>query len=187
MPGKGKLVQRDYDAAERAAIGHLIALLGPTTYDVFLNNKVYWSNVPSAVWEYTLGGCQVIKKWLGYREKGTKEKPVFGSSITKDEARYVTEMVQRIAALLIMDPALDANYEAVKRDPTLGGRAPGESRLLRLKGTVPGARCRYPRKISGAVGAGRQRPPRRHRRQPRIPEGGYPFRPRRGHPPRSWW
>ena len=29
MPGKGKLVQRDYDAAERAAIGHLIALLGP--------------------------------------------------------------------------------------------------------------------------------------------------------------
>jgi hypothetical protein len=91
MPGKGKLVQRDYDAAERAAIGHLIALLGPTTYDVFLNDKVYWSNVPSAVWEYTLGGYQVIKKWLSYREKGPKEKPVLGRSITKDEARYVRD------------------------------------------------------------------------------------------------
>src|ERR1700691_173726 len=117
MPGKGKLVQREYNAAERAAIGEFIALLGPTTYDVFLNNKVYWSNVPSAVWEYTLRGYQVIKKWLSYREKGPKERPVLGRSITKDEARYVTEMARRIAALLVVGPALDANYEAVKRDP----------------------------------------------------------------------
>ena len=113
MPGKGKLVQREYTAAERAAIGEFATLLGPTTYDVFLNNKVYWSNVPSAIWEYTLGGYQVIKKWLSYREKGPKEKPI----LTKDEARYVTEMVQRIAALLLMGLALDTNYEAVKRDP----------------------------------------------------------------------
>jgi hypothetical protein len=117
MPGKGNLIHREYTAAERAAIGEFGALLGPSTYDVFLNNKAYWSNVPSAVWEYTLGGYQVIKKWLSYREKGTKEKLLLGRSITKEEARYVTEMVQRIAALLIMGPALDANYEAVKRDP----------------------------------------------------------------------
>lgn len=31
-----------------------------------------------------------------------------------DEARYVTEMARRFAALLLLGPALDANYEAVK-------------------------------------------------------------------------
>jgi len=71
-------------------IGDFTTLLGTTTYDVFLNIKVYWSDVPSAVWEYTLGGYQVIKKWLSYRERGTREKPLLGRSITKDEARYVT-------------------------------------------------------------------------------------------------
>jgi len=59
-----------------------------------------------------LGGYQVIKKWLSYREKEPKEKPLLGRSITKDEARYVTEMARRIAALLLMGPALDAKYEA---------------------------------------------------------------------------
>jgi hypothetical protein len=60
---------------------------------------------------------QVIKKWLSYREKGADEKPLLGRPITKEEARYVTEMARRIAALLLMGAALDANYEAVKRDP----------------------------------------------------------------------
>jgi hypothetical protein len=31
-------------------------------------------------------------------------------------ARYVTEMVRRIAALVLMGPELDANYERVKAD-----------------------------------------------------------------------
>jgi len=115
MPAKSRAIEREYTRDEGAAVGELTTLLGSTTYDVFLNNKVYWGNIPSAVWEYTLGGYQVIKKWLSYREKGTKERPL--RSITKDEARYVTEMVRRIAALLLMGPALDSNYEAAKRDP----------------------------------------------------------------------
>jgi hypothetical protein len=63
-----------------------------------------------------LGGYQVIKKWLSYREKGPDEKPLFGRPITTDEARYVGQMVRRIAALLLLGPALDANYEAAKRN-----------------------------------------------------------------------
>jgi Type ISP C-terminal specificity domain len=74
-------------------------------------DKAFWSNIPSAVWEYTLGGYQVIKKWLSYREK-----ELLGRGLTKEEARHVTDMARRIAALLLMGPALDANYEAVKRD-----------------------------------------------------------------------
>jgi len=33
-----------------------------------------------------------------------------------EEARYVTEMVRRIATLVLMGPELDANYERVKAD-----------------------------------------------------------------------
>jgi hypothetical protein len=121
MPAKGKLVEREYAPAERAAFAEgaavmgisaadVTALLGATTFDVFLNEKAYWKNIPSAVWEYTLGGYQVIKKWLSYRERD-----LVGRSITKDEARHVTGVARRIAALLLMRPTLDANYENVKR------------------------------------------------------------------------
>lgn len=58
-----------------------------------------------------MGGYQVIKKWLSYREMG-----LLGRSLTKEEARYVTGMARRIAALLLMGPALDANYESVKSE-----------------------------------------------------------------------
>jgi hypothetical protein len=54
---------------------------------------------------------EVIKKWLSYREK-----ELLGRGLTKDEARHVTGMARRIAALLLMGPTLDANYEAVKRN-----------------------------------------------------------------------
>jgi hypothetical protein len=57
------------------------------------------------VWEYTLGGYQVIKKWLSYREK-----PLLGRGLTVAEVRYVTETARRIAALLAMRPQLDENY-----------------------------------------------------------------------------
>src|ERR1039457_5038863 len=60
MPGKGKAVARPYTPAELAAFagsgGDAAALLGASTYDVYLNGKAFWSNIPSAVWEYTLGG-----------------------------------------------------------------------------------------------------------------------------------
>jgi hypothetical protein len=61
------------------------------------------------VWEYTLGGYQVNKKWLSYRER-----PLLGRSLTVEEARYVGEMARRIAAIVLLGPALDENYRAVK-------------------------------------------------------------------------
>jgi hypothetical protein len=71
---------------------------------------VYWRYIPSAVWEYTLGGYQVIKKWLSYREH-----KILGRPLRADEARYVTEMARRIGALLLLSPKLDCNYQTVAR------------------------------------------------------------------------
>ena len=41
---------------------------------------------------------------------------LLGRDLKPEEARYVTEMVRRIAALVLMGPELDANYERVKSD-----------------------------------------------------------------------
>ena len=71
----------------------------------------YWSNVPARVWDYTIGGYQVVKKWLSYRER-----KLLGRGLRPDEAKYVAEMVRRLAALRLLEPALDANYERVKED-----------------------------------------------------------------------
>jgi hypothetical protein len=38
-------------------------------------------------------------------------------ALTTDEARQVTHMARRIAAIVLLYPALDANYLAVKQAP----------------------------------------------------------------------
>jgi hypothetical protein len=64
---------------------------------VFLNDDSYWSAVPSVVWEYRIGGYQVIKKWLSCRQHD-----LLGRPLTVDEARHVTNMVHRIIAIVCL-------------------------------------------------------------------------------------
>ena len=54
---------------------------------------------------------RLIQRWLSYREH-----KLLGRGLRADEAKYVTEMVRRLAALRLLEPGLDANYEAVKGD-----------------------------------------------------------------------
>ena len=120
MPGKGKIDTRPWTPEERTSIEQgaealglsaeqAFADLGETAVDVYLNDVAYWRGVPSGVWTYTIGGYQVVKKWLSYREK-----PLLGRDLKTDEVREVTRMVRRIAAILLLQPALDANYQAVR-------------------------------------------------------------------------
>jgi hypothetical protein len=84
---------------------------GPTLRPsrLWWNDVAHWENVPPEVWAYTIGGYPVVKKWLDYRHIEKLKRP-----LTLDEVRYVSEMVRRIAALIALGPALDANYQAVK-------------------------------------------------------------------------
>ncbi len=109
MPSVGKTIERDYSPEERATLGEGIAQLGETTFDVYLNSQSYWKCVPKAVWEYTLGGYQVLKKWLSYREQA-----LLGRALRLEEVEYVQEVIRRIAAIKLLGPELDANYAAAK-------------------------------------------------------------------------
>ena len=95
MPGQGRVVERSYTAEERAALGESAHVLGNTTFDIHLNDRAYWRNVPSSVWSYKLGGYQVLKKWLSYRERG-----VLGRALRPEEVQHFTDTARRIAAIL---------------------------------------------------------------------------------------
>ncbi len=96
MPGQGHAVERAYTSEERVALGEAVAALGETTFDIYLNDRAYWRNVPAAVWSYKLGGYQVLKKWLSYRESG-----VLGRALQPEEVQHFTNTARRIGALML--------------------------------------------------------------------------------------
>ena len=77
MPGQGKLTQH------------------PHTVDIYLNPNTYWQNIPTKVWQYRLGGYQVLKKWLSYRDHKVLARP-----LKLDEVNHFTQTARRIAAIL---------------------------------------------------------------------------------------
>ena len=97
MPGQGRIVERAYTPYERTAMGDALSALGETTFDVYLNGNAFWRNVPAAVWRYKLGGYQVLKKWLSYRERA-----VLGRPIKPEEVQHFTDTARRIGAILLM-------------------------------------------------------------------------------------
>ena len=105
MPGRGLMKTRMAEAGELAP-----GFVSDTaqTHDIHLNNTAYWRNVPPAVWNFTIGGYQVMKKWLSYREFELLGRPLHTAEIVE-----VTAMARRLAALVLLQPALDDNYRAV--------------------------------------------------------------------------
>ena len=87
MPGQGRAVERPPSAEE--------GTFGETTFDIYLNDRAYWRNVPTPVWHYKLGGYQVLKKWLSYREHKVLARPM-----TPEEVQHFTNTARRIAGIL---------------------------------------------------------------------------------------
>ena len=96
MPGHGRAAERPCTAAERDALDKIADVFGETTFDVHLNGKAHWRNVPTAVWNYKLGGYQVLKKWLSYRES-----KVLGRTLLPKEVQHFTDTARRIGAILL--------------------------------------------------------------------------------------
>ena len=90
MPGQGRAVEREYTTPE-------ITALGASTFDIYLNARAFWRNVPAAVWRYKLGGYPVLKKWLSYRER-----KVLGRPLLPEEVQHFTDTARRIGAILLI-------------------------------------------------------------------------------------
>ena len=97
MPGQGRAVERPFAPEERAAMGDALPALGGATFDIRLNGEAFWRNVPAAVWTYRLGGYQVLKKWLSYRERA-----ILGRPLRPEEVKHFTDTARRIGAILSM-------------------------------------------------------------------------------------
>ena len=96
-PGKGRAVERAYTPTERSALSDALPVLGETTFDVHLNGEAFWRNIPAAVWDYRLGGYQVLKKWQSYREES-----IIGRKLHPEEVQHFADTARRIGALLMV-------------------------------------------------------------------------------------
>ena len=65
------------------------------TVNIHLNDQAYWSNIPKPVWQYRLGGYQVLKKYLSYRDHKVLARP-----LTLEELNHFSQTARRIAAIL---------------------------------------------------------------------------------------
>lgn len=97
MPGQGYIIEREYTPEERTILGTAIATVGEKTFDVYLNKRAFWRNVPAAIWNYKLGGYQILKKWLSYREYTILDRPLL-----PEEVMYFTEISRRITMIIAM-------------------------------------------------------------------------------------
>ena len=106
MPGAGKYDVRELAAADSDGLADEDRdVLGEQVLDIYLNDDARWRGVPGAAWDYKIGGFQVLRKWLSYRDKR-----VLGRDLTTDEARAFTAIARRITSLVLLGPQLDANY-----------------------------------------------------------------------------
>ena len=112
MPGQGRAVERAYTPSECTALGDAAPMLGRLTFDIHLNHNAFWRNVPAVVWTYKLGGYQVLKKWLSYRERSVLDR-----ALTPLEVQRFTEIAQKIAVILTSAPRLKppARMEASRK------------------------------------------------------------------------
>jgi Type ISP C-terminal specificity domain len=66
--------------------------------NVFINSVQFFEGVPSAVWEYTIGGYQVAHKWL----KDRKDR-----LLTFDELKTYGNIISALAETIRLQAKID--------------------------------------------------------------------------------
>lgn len=118
-PGVGRATPRQYTTTELEELKNaaqtfgirpeeVIAVLGARTWDIYLNDRAFWANVPERVWNYQIGGFQVLKKWLAYREQ-----IILKRALTSEEARIFSDISRRLTVISLLSQKLNKNYNDV--------------------------------------------------------------------------
>ena len=120
-PGRGVVESRDWTAKEKAALPLRVRKLLGGAADVYLNGAkgdgTFWSGVPASAWDFRIGGYQVAKKWLSYRELSVLDRP-----LRDEEVLHFTAMIRRLSALVLLTDELDANYRASRDNAAEWGK-----------------------------------------------------------------
>ena len=96
MLGNDTRLRHQETSGERVSLRLSFATaLGKTTFDVHLNANAFWRNLPATVWTYKLGGYQVLKKWLSYREHDVLRRP-----LRPEEVQHFSDTARRIGQVL---------------------------------------------------------------------------------------
>jgi len=99
--------------------------------DIYLNDVACWRNVPQSVWDFTIGGYQVIKKWLSYREKPILGRSLLLRSLTPSRRRCQSgPSAKSASALRRLCPAARKNMTRT------GRRKKSQARLSAVNLTV---------------------------------------------------
>jgi hypothetical protein len=127
MPGKGRISVRHRTIDEASVLSDSEAsLLGDDVLDVYLNDATYWRDIPEGAWNFKIGGFQVLRKWLSYRDSD-----ILGRALTVPEVREFRSLARRLTELVLIGAELDDNYKEaagmVDQDPLpdLYVRSPG--------------------------------------------------------------
>src|SRR5262249_50555272 len=103
MPGAGRVTLRPPTVGERTHFEGLpINPRDQAFIDVYLNSRVFWRGIPEAVWNFSLGGYPVLKKWLSYRDQR-----VLGRALRVQELEQFQNIARRITFILALNLQLD--------------------------------------------------------------------------------
>jgi predicted helicase len=80
---------------------------GVEQQQVQINPDQYFTGVPSAVWEYHIGGYQVVEKWLKDRK---------GRFLSSEEITIYVNLITAIAATIRIQASLDELFNDVESD-----------------------------------------------------------------------
>jgi hypothetical protein len=84
---------------------------------LFINSNQYFTNVPRTVWEYRIGGYQVLDMWL--KERKSKKKRPDQSLWVKDGLDEVTTFCKIVEALrqtIEIQREIDKLYPEIEAD-----------------------------------------------------------------------
>lgn len=119
MDGKGKVYPgaAKPEAQSNPPMPKALAALG-APLSVLMNGEARWQIVPARVWEYRIGGFQPAKKWLSYRACNVLKRERASGAMTTAEVRQFADIIRRIAALILLEPTLNQNYQTIKQTAT---------------------------------------------------------------------
>ncbi|MGH6812986.1 MAG: type ISP restriction/modification enzyme [Methylocella sp.] len=105
------------------------ARYSPEEQTIWINKTQFFSSVPQAVWDFHIGGYQVLDKYLKSRK---------GRALPLDEMNHVSSIVGSLAFTIAQLARIDAAYRAAFPD-----RRQLHARLARAGALVHYARGSY--------------------------------------------